>query len=146
MPVHLIKLAVGIESIDHLHERQKQRMDERKAAGDGRVLRILTRNTPRRAEELTAEGGSIFWVIKGRVLVRQQITSVEAATAQDGTPRCAIHLDPKLIRVRTRRSRPFQGWRYLDAADAPRDLGLVGGADDDLPEDLREALGEIGVL
>lgn len=146
MPVHLIKLAVGIESIDHLHERQKQRMDERKAAGDGRVLRILTRNTPRRAEELTAEGGSIFWVIKGRVLVRQQINSVEAATAQDGTPRCAIHLDPKLIRVRTRRSRPFQGWRYLEDDNAPSDLPAGAAEEEEPPAEMAEELRELGLI
>ena len=46
MPAHLIKLAVGIESIDHLRQRQQDRIAERKAAGHGPILRILTRNTP----------------------------------------------------------------------------------------------------
>ena len=87
MPVHLLKLAVVIESIDHLIERQKQRMRERTAAGDANTLRILTRNTPRRADELTAEGGSIFWVIKNRVLVRQQVTRVEPTT-------CLLYTSP----------------------------------------------------
>lgn len=146
MPVHLIKLAVGIETIDHLRERQKQRMDERKAAGDGSILRILTRNTPRRADELTAEGGSIFWVIKGRVLVRQQVTSVEPATAQDGTPRCAIHLDPKLERVRPRRSRPFQGWRYLEDDNAPADMPVGADEEAEPPEEMAEELRELGLL
>lgn len=146
MPVHLIKLAVGIESIDHLHQRQKERIAERKAAGDGPILRILTRNTPRRADELTAEGGSIFWVIKGRVLVRQKITSVEPATGQDGQPRCAIHLDSELIRIRPRRSRPFQGWRYLEDDNAPADL--PAGADEEIepPEEMAEELRELGLI
>jgi hypothetical protein len=146
MAVHLIKLAVGIETIDHLGERQKQRIEERKAAGDGEVLRILTRNTPRRADELTAEGGSIFWVIKGRVLVRQKITSVEPATAQDGTPRCAIHLDPELLRVRPRRSRPFQGWRYLEDDNAPADLPAGAAEELEPPEEMAEELRELGLI
>jgi hypothetical protein len=146
MSVHLIKLAVGIESIDHLRARQKQRIEERKAAWDGKVLRILTRNTPRRADELTAEGGSLFWVIKGRILVRQKITSVEAATGQDGTPRCAIHLDPKLVRVRPGRSRPFQGWRYLEDDNAPADLPAGAEEKVEPPAEMAEELRELGLI
>ena len=146
MPVHLIKLAVGIESIDHLRERQKQRIVDRKAAGDGPVLRILTRNTPRRAEELTAEGGSLFWVIKGRVLVRQKITAIEPATGQDGAPRCAIHLDRKLVRVRPRRSRPFQGWRYLEDDNASADLPAGAEEEKELPAEMADELRELGLI
>ena len=146
MPVHLLKLAVGIESIDHLIERQKQRMRERTAAGDANTLRILTRNTPRRADELTAEGGSIFWVIKNRVLVRQQVTCVEPATGHDGLRRCAILLAPKLIRVRPRRSRPFQGWRYLEHAHAPPDLTTGGDEEVEPPEEMANELRELGLI
>lgn len=146
MPVHLIKLAVGIETIDHLRERQKHRIAERKAAGDGPVLRILTRNTPRRAEELTGEGGSLYWVIKGRILVRQKVTAIEPATGQDGAPRCAIHLDRKLVRVRPRRSRPFQGWRYLEDDNAPADLPAGAEAEAEPPAEMAEELRELGLI
>jgi len=146
MPVHLIKLAVGIETIDHLRERQKLRTAERKAAGDGPVLRILTRNTPRRAEELTSEGGSLYWVIKGRILVRQKITGIEPATGQDGSPRCAIHLGKKLVRVRPRRSRPFQGWRYLEDDNAPADLPAGAEAEAEPPTEMAEELRELGLI
>lgn len=146
MPVHLTKLAVGIETIDHLRERQKQRIAERKAAADGPVLRILTRNTPRRAEELIGEGGSLYWVIKGRVLVRQKITAIEPATGQDGAPRCAIHLDRKLVRVRPRRSRPFQGWRYLEDENAPADLPAGTEAEAEPPAEMAEELRELGLI
>lgn len=146
MPVHLIKLAVGIETIDHLRERQKLRIAERKAAGEDPLLRILTRNTPRRADELTAEGGSLFWVIKGRILVRQQVTAIEPATGQDGTPRCAIHLDRKLVRVRPRRSRPFQGWRYLEDENAPADLPAGAKVEAEPPAEMAEELRELGLI
>ncbi len=146
MSVHLVKLAVGIESVDHLRERQKQRIADRKAAGDGPVLRILTRNTPRRADELLADHGSIYWVIKGQILVRQKIKKIEPATGHDGTPRCAIHLDRKLVRVRPRRSRPFQGWRYLEASSAPEDLPSGAAAEKEPPPEMAEELRELGLI
>ena len=146
MAVHLIKLAVGIESVDHLRERQKQRIAERKAAGDGPVLRILTRNTPRRAEELIDGDGSLYWVVKGQVLVRQKITGIEPATGHDGTPRCAIHLDRKLVRVRAKRSRPFQGWRYLEPDNAPADLPSGAAAEKEPPPEMAEELRELGLI
>ena len=146
MSVHLLKLAVGIETIDHLRERQKQRIAEQKAAGNAPVLRILTRNTPRRADELTAESGSLFWVIKGRILVRQKITSVEPATGHDGAPSCAIHLGRKIIRVQPRRSRPFQGWRYLEPDNAPLDLAAGAAAEAEPPAEMAEELRELGLI
>jgi len=146
MSVHLIKLAVGIETIDHLRERQKQRIADRKAAGDGPVLRILTRNTPKRSEELLADEGSLYWVIKGRILVRQKIVAIEPATASDGTPRCAIHLDHKLIRVHAKRSRPFQGWRYLEPENAPSDLPAGAAAEKEPPPEMAAELRELGLI
>ncbi|MBS28454.1 MAG: lysophospholipase [Alphaproteobacteria bacterium] len=146
MSVHLVKLAVSIESIDHLRERQKQRIAERKAAGDGPVLRILTRNTPRRGDEILENGGSLYWVIRGRILVRQRITAIEPATGKDGTPRCAIHLDRKLVRVQSKRSRPFQGWRYLEPENAPADLPSGAKAEREPPPEMAAELRELGLI
>jgi len=64
----------------------------------------------------------------------------------DGTPRCAIVLDPTLVRVEATPRRPFQGWRYLQPADAPRDLKPGRAAEDTLPPALQMALADIGVL
>lgn len=146
MAVHLIKLAVGIDSISHLQDRQRQRVADRKAAGEPAVLRILTRNTPRRGEDILSDGGSLYWVIKGRIEVRQRITGFEEATAADGTPRCAILLDPELVRVRGRRQRPFQGWRYLEGTDAPGDI--AGSFEDynEPPPGMAEELRELGLI
>lgn len=146
MSVHLVKLAVGIETIDHLRERQKNRILESKANGGKPVLRILTRNTPRRADEILESDGSLFWVIRGRILVRQRITAIEPATGHDGKPRCAIHLGRKLIRVEPRRSRPFQGWRYLEVENAPADLRTGRRAEREPPPEMAAELRELGLI
>ncbi|MEK9660308.1 MAG: DUF1489 domain-containing protein [Alphaproteobacteria bacterium] len=145
MALHLIKLAVGIDTIEQLQERQAHRLrDARSSRGDGR-LRILTRNMPRRADEVL-DGGSLYWVIRGQVCVRQAITGIEAVEANEAGRRCVIYLDPELVRTASRRSRPFQGWRYFEADNAPRDVfGTLDLADEPPPEMAAE-LRELGLL
>lgn len=146
MALHLIKLAVGIETVAHLRERQRQRLAEQSAANGAKPrLRILTRNTPRRADEIVGHGGSLYWVIKGHILVRQEITGIESVENGEGNRRCAIYLDADLIPVQSRRSRPFQGWRYLEAERAPRD---AAGGDDaaEAPPEMAAELRELGLL
>jgi hypothetical protein len=147
MPLHLIKLAVGIDTVAHLRERQRQRLAEQSGNGREPRLRILTRNMPRRVDEIVGQGGSQFWVIKGYVQVRQTITGIETVTNGEGKRRCAIYLDPDLIGVRSRRSRPFQGWRYLEADRAPVDLASGGSVDElDMPPEMAAELREMGLL
>lgn len=134
--VHLLKLCVGIDSVEHL-------LDWR-ARNPGRGSRHVTRMWPRRAEELL-EDGSLYWVIKGSIQARQRIVGLDEATGSDGIRRCAIALDPKVIRTSPALRRPFQGWRYLDATDAPPDLPEERSGDTTLPPDLNAALAEIGV-
>jgi len=81
-------------------------------------LRHTTRNTPKRAAEL-CDGGSIYWVIGGAVLVRQRILNILPETESDGSPCAALVLDPALVRVEARAMRAFQGWRYLKAGGRP---------------------------
>lgn len=107
--------------------------------------RHVTRMWPKRADEILG-GGSIYWVIKGLVQCRQRILRFDEVDHGDGIRRCAIVLDPEVVRVTPTTRRPFQGWRYLKAADAPRDLPAGKGTDDELPPDLSAALAEIGVL
>ena len=111
MPLHLLKLSVGSESVETMARWQATRL-----ARDG-TLYHETRNFPRRAEEIL-NGGSIYWIIKGYVRVRQQISALERRADEDRGRFCRIVLDPDLVLTEIQPRRPHQGWRYLDAADA----------------------------
>lgn len=133
MPLHLIKLSVGPESLADLTAWQKKRLNVVPE------LIHVTRQTPKRAEELL-DGGSIYWVIGGYVVARQKLLELRPME-RDGIPHCGLVYDPQMITVEMRPKRPFQGWRYLDAKDAPPDIGH-GVHDDSLQRELR-ALGLI---
>ncbi|MDX2277580.1 MAG: DUF1489 domain-containing protein [Hyphomonadaceae bacterium] len=135
MTLHIMKLCVGADSVEDLAEWQNGQIKKRKRAHCG------TRMWPKRADEVLA-GGSLYWVIKGVILVRQRIVAIDDVVDDHG-PRCGLYLDPELVRTSPQPRRAFQGWRYLDPKDAPPDLGdLKGGAE--LPEHLRRQLVEIG--
>lgn len=104
----------------------------------------VTRMWPKREAEVLS-GGSLYWVIKGVVLARQRIIGLEKVQGSDGIDRCALVLDREVIRTEAAPRRPFQGWRYLDPADSPRDLPKGRAADDALPPELAQALAEIGL-
>ncbi|QHQ37386.1 DUF1489 family protein [Algicella marina] len=143
--LNLIKLSVGTESVESLeawHQTQRQR---NAAAGHGDIITHTTRMWPRRDEELLA-GGSIYWVIQGVVLARQPIAGLQERRGEDGIRRCAIVLEPGLIRTVPQPRRPFQGWRYLKAEDAPADLEAPQAGEDPLPHELASALAGLGVL
>lgn len=142
--LHMVKLSVGSESVESLEEWQAERCAERKAAGLDSRPRHVTRMTPKRQAELLA-GGSIFWVIKRNIVARQRILALDPVTGEDGISRCAIILDPKLVKTEHRPKRPFQGWRYLKPEDAPADLSEDGEVLADMPGAMREALASFGV-
>lgn len=146
MALHLIKLAVGIETVSHLRERQRQRLAEAAGNGQDPRLRILTRNMPRRGDEIVGEGGSLYWVVKGHILVRQAITAIEPVTNSESNRRCAIYLDTNLVGVRSRRSRPFQGWRYLEADRIPQDSSGSLDDENEAPPEMAADLREMGLL
>ena len=145
MTVHLIKLAVGVESVDHLAELQSGRLAEARAQAREPVLRHITRSRPQRAGEVV-DGGSLYWVIKRVIQVRQRIVDVQSAAKADGRPACALVLDPDLVRIRPRAHRPFQGWRYLRPEDAPPDGHTGSGGVDALPSEMAEELRRLGLL
>ncbi len=143
MPLHLNKLSVGINDIDHLKTVQERRRRDAISAGLGDILWHQTRHTPRRAGELL-NGGSIYWVIKGVIRVRQRLLAFESLTGDDGGKRCRIILDPDLIATDHWPRRPFQGWRYLEDADTPADLDpRATGAD--MPPELVAELRALGL-
>lgn len=80
------------------------------------------------------------------IQARQRIVRLEEVTRADGIRRCAIVLDPEIIRTQNSLRRAFQGWRYLKPEDAPPDLPEGREAEAELPVELNRALAEIGVL
>ena len=96
-----------------------------------------------RAEEML-NGGSIYWVIKRAIRVRQRIVDIRTIKDEEGKDLCELVFDPELVRTYAQPKRPFQGWRYLKPEEAPRDL--KSGADAvDIPADLDAALKNAGV-
>lgn len=145
MPLHMVKMAVGIDSLDHLAAVQKQRRATLKAERGKPILIHKTRNYPKRAEEILA-GGSMFWIVKGFVRVRQRILGLERTKDAEGKPRCEIRLDPKLVRTVPMAHKPMQGWRYLEDRDAPKDLTGRGDATADMPPEMLAELRKLGLL
>jgi hypothetical protein len=140
--MHIIKLCVGADSVEDLAEWQRRQIIFRREAGLSAVPVCNTRMTPAKADAVLA-GGSLYWVIRGIIEVRQAITGIE--TLPDGArTRCEFLLDPALVRVRPVRRRAFQGWRYLAPGDAPSDLAGQGASAGDVPEELARRLVEIG--
>src|SRR5712691_11794830 len=99
MTVHLIKLCVGVDTIQELKDWQVERLGRLRKAGKTPELRHRTMQTPRRRQELL-DGGSLYWVIKGLVLVRQRVLDLAPDVKDDGTACCAIVLHPELIATR----------------------------------------------
>ena len=100
---------------------------------------------PKRAEELTA-GGSLYWVIRGQITCRERILDIRPFTDKDGIGRCRVALDGKLVLVEPRQRSAFQGWRYLEAKEAPRDLSRAAPGASKMPEQMRRELRELGLL
>ena len=139
MALHLIKLAVGAQTLDDVKRWQAQR------AVDRPPLRHQTRNMPRRADEIL-DGGSIYWVVNRFLTARQLIVAIRAGSREDGTACTDLVLDPRLVPVQVRPVKAFQGWRYLAAADAPPDAGGAGDRAIEMPEKLRRELAALCLL
>jgi hypothetical protein len=135
----MLKLAVGIRDIAHLRQVQAQRLVQNPP------LRHQTRSFPRRAAEITA-GGSMYWVIAGAIVVRQRIVDITHDRWDDGSACAGLVLDPALVGVAARPTKPFQGWRYLAEDAAPSDLDAAAPVDGELPAELRRALQALGLL
>ena len=139
--IHLVKLSVGSENVEGLQDWQNT---PRAQSSDG-LPRHVTRMWPKRETDLL-KGGSLYWVIKGFLQCRQRILRLDEVFGQDGIRRCAIVLDPEIIRTTNVRKRPFQGWRYLTVKDAPIDLPKRAMEDEPIPPSLAGALADIGVI
>ena len=139
--LHLTKLAVGVRDIAHLEQLQAQRLLQEPP------LRHRTRNFPRRADEIM-DGGSIYWVFAGAMLVRQRILDIRHDTWEDGSVCAGIMLDATLVPLAGRPTKAFQGWRYLAQEAAPTDLSAMPQAvgADEIPPAMRRELQALGLL
>ncbi|MDQ2080149.1 DUF1489 family protein [Xanthobacteraceae bacterium Astr-EGSB] len=145
MPLHLIKLCVGCDSVKDLDSWIKQRIRDQKKRSQKPEHVHTTRMVPKRADELLA-GGSLYWVIRGEILCRERLSDIQPFVDRDGVGRCRLVLAPKVILVEPRPFRAFQGWRYLDDKDAPRDLDRAAPGARAMPENMRRELRELGLL
>jgi len=128
MPLHLIKLAVGCESVKQLKDWVAERMRAAKQKGLPRHHIHITRMTPKRGDELLA-GGSLYWVIRGEIAAREKMIAIEPFRDRDGIGRCRLVMQPKVVAV------------------LPRpDLGSAGAGIAAMPEPLRRELRELGLL
>ncbi len=141
MPLNIIKLAVGIDDVEHLAERQKRFKNSR---GN---FQHRTRMMPSRASEILP-GGSMYWVIKRLIQVRQPIVAFHQEKDDNGRAFCMIEMEPKHFIVDATAKRPFQGWRYLKAEDAPADVRHGGKVyiDPKMPADMKDELRRLGLL
>lgn len=111
---------VGIDSPKMLYEHRianPMAHDE-----DGTPYTFLTtRNTPKRAKELM-NGGSVYWITKAAIRMRQSIINVETLQDENNKKYCKIWMEPEIILVTPKPQRAMQGWRYLEPEKAPEDL------------------------
>jgi hypothetical protein len=137
--LHLVKLCVGVDHVEQLTEWG------RIERGRGVPPIVHTRQTPKRAAEIL-DGGSLYWVIKGEILCRERLLAIRPFTDKDGIGRCRLVMDGKVRLVQPRPFRAFQGWRYLEAKDAPKDLDRAAPGARNMPEAMRRELRELGLL
>lgn len=132
MPLHITKIAFQSESPATLRAWLESH---------GGEARITTRYLPKRVEEMA--GGSLYWIHSHRIVGRSPILGFE----ETGTGRYWVRLSPRLIPVRSMPKRAHQGWRYLEDADAPPDVG-DGEVDslDAMPPALLNELSKLGLV
>ena len=139
-PLHLVKMAVGIADIEQLRQIRAERRAQRGWSA------VYTRNHPRRAEAVL-DGGSIYWVIKGQIRVRQRVIGFKSERDENGRAYCLIKVDDVLVPTLSRGFRPFQGWRYLLPSDVPKDApGGPGGDFSAMPDHMLVELRELGLI
>ena len=145
MPLHIIKLCVGCDSVQDLKHWIRERLRDKRIRGLAPEHVHTTRMMPKRVDELL-DGGSLYWVIRGEIACRQRLRGIRPVIDAEGISRCQFVLDQKVVTVHPRGWRPFQGWRYLAAKDAPADLDPAARGSTLMPDAMRRELRELGLL
>lgn len=145
MTVNLLKTAAGLQDIDQLIARQA---DHKIKFGGKNVVYAYTRYMPKRGQEIIDSGGSIYWILKNRIQVRQKVLGFNMVTEADGFEWCQIVLEPRLYQTMAVQKRAIQGWRYMEGKDVPRDRGVYssGSEDGEPPAEMAEELRKLGLL
>lgn len=137
MPLHLTKVAFGATSLEDMRGWFATRGDE---------AFLTTRYLPKRHIEIVPAngegGGSLFWIYKHQLVMRSPILRFEAAEGG----KTHIVISPRLIDLHPRPKRAHQGWRYLEDADAPLDLGAGELAGEVIPVKLAGELARLGLV
>ena len=144
MTIHLLRMAVGVENIANLQQIQSDRLSQSSTQNE-KGLYTYTRNIPKKVNDLI-DGGSIYWVIKRYIRVRQNILGIERRENDEGRAFCAIKIDPVLKQVVARRQKAFQGWRYLKPEDKPVDLQISNHKAKNMPSEMIDELRDLGLI
>ena len=140
MTIHLKKLCVGANDVRDLFKRQefiRQKYSE--------TIHI-TRMFPKKYQDLL-DGGSIYWIFKGYMRARQNIIGIDRFMGDDKIKRCKILLSKEIMLTAPKKTRPFQGWRYLEKKDIPKDDILYDPKNfDSSNEELISELSNLGLV
>jgi len=139
--INLIKLCVGVSSVQELEEHRAYRRENGMGRPDGLNVH-RTRMMPKRRNEII-KGGSLYWVMSGLIQCRQKIVDLDSQRDHEGKSCCDILMDPEIVRTIPQPKRPFQGWRYFRQNDAPSDL-KAGAGDGDA--ELAAELTKLGLI
>lgn len=143
MPLHMIKLAVGVDDLAHMKKLQAARRKQRRQK-PGTPHWVYTRNMPRRAEELL-DGGSLYWVVRGVIRARQELVGFdEDFDKEEARKYCKIKVKRTIIPTSPQACRAFQGWRYFEDDRVPPDR--ASGDTGDMPEEMAAELKRLGLL
>ncbi len=147
MTVHLLKPALRISDVFAFAERQKQWHMEYAPSESGMAFPVWTSRKPARIDEML-DGGSVFWIVKKAIQVRQAIIGFEnyEGNAKGDKPSYLIMCDTQLIRTHPISKNPFQGWRYLEGANAPKDIAPIRDEDERPPAEMEKELREAGLI
>ncbi len=143
--IHIIKLVVGVDSIKQFYDLQRHHEFDYHGQA---ATPCWTRYKPRAADEILREGGSIYRVVKNRIVCRHKILGFEMVETDSKGTMCMIVQDAQMIETIHTPRRAFQGWRYLKPADVPADKGVYTGgeAEETIPEEMQDELKEAGLL
>lgn len=142
--LNIIRLCVGCESIDDVKQWQSDESRRLPAPWSEHIYTLTTMYPKREAELL--DGGSLYWIIKGRIAFRQRFVHIDRVSSEDGGQRTRFILHREWIETVPTFARPFQGWRYFEPDRAPPDLNRVEGGGEALPAELAAELKALGLI